>query len=281
MSVVRVLDSSVMPTASQVAQAKAAGYEAWLGYLGKAGDNLLDPWTAAAFATVRAGGLLTGAYCSGDDTPAWVKATAASYGLTLTILDVEGGIRPDGTWVDPWLDTAGSGIYGLQPVMEAHHGHGHPCYVGAADLGTSAPGTWSAFFGPRPTPPRPTGWQHSSGQVAGVTVDFSNFDSAIFGQEDTDMMLQVNTPKAGIWLLSGSMYVHIVDPTPDLSTLRAAGILAPGVWTIDTAQHADLLEASRSATPPLAASGLTATQAVQLASTASAVARIEQALKGS
>ena len=32
-------------------------------------------------------------------------------------LDVEGGIRADGAWVQPWLDASGAGLYGNAPVF--------------------------------------------------------------------------------------------------------------------------------------------------------------------
>ena len=61
------VDSSSVPTAAQVAAARAAGVQAWLGYIAeKPNDDIADPWPASAFAAVRASGLLTGKFRRGS-----------------------------------------------------------------------------------------------------------------------------------------------------------------------------------------------------------------------
>jgi hypothetical protein len=193
-----VADSASAPTPAQALAFKAAGGVAWGGYIGKAGDDLENPWTAADFATIRAAGLVAFAFVSGDDDPAWVRDEATSMGVTLIILDVENGIRGDGAWVDPWLATSGAGIYGNPPVMDNHAMHGHPCYIGAAypEDGTQT-AAWPSDA-TAPIPARPMGWQWAdNGSYGGLTVDLSNYQMTVFGSSpapggDADMFIQQN-----------------------------------------------------------------------------------------
>jgi hypothetical protein len=89
------LDSAYPPSKAQIAAARAAGYDAWLGYF--AGPNILNGWSDQDFIAVYQGGLETGAYCSGWADPLQMKARADH--LTATIpgfvgmLDDESGIR--------------------------------------------------------------------------------------------------------------------------------------------------------------------------------------------
>ena len=239
---VRVLDSSAPPTAAQVAQAKAAGWGAWFGYLGQAGDNLLNPWTQADFQTVTDGGLLTGAYCSGQDDPAWVKATAAAWGLHVVVLDDEAGIKTDGSWVSSWCATAGAGLYGNGAVMREHATDpAVPFLVLAAYPGGTQSATWSTTEAGCTTS-KPTGWQWAGTvPMFGTTVDCANYDPTIFdAPEENDDMLIVNTPSEGIWLLSGGLYAHIMDPAT-VTSMSQAGVKTVSV---DDATHQNLVTAS-------------------------------------
>lgn len=184
----KVLDSDWEPSAAQVAAAKSAGWQAWLGYLQtKPGVYLAGPWSDAAFGVVRAGGLLTGAYVSGWDDPTALRAKAAALGITI-ILDVESGIRGDGLWVDPFLAASGAAIYGDIAVMTAHATHGHPAYVFAGYPGGPQSATWPSY-GPVLDPARPTGWQYQgTTQEPFGAVDLSNFDqAALQPQEGEDV----------------------------------------------------------------------------------------------
>jgi hypothetical protein len=179
--VVIVVDSSAPPTAEQIASAKAAGVGAWLGYLASGPrEGLLHPWTAADFQLVQTDGLLTAAYCSGLDDPAWVKEQLTELGIPGLLddeTDVEGSAwSADATEVDTWLEASGTGLYGSATVMAAHRTHGHPAYVCAL----YPPGATQAVSWPpsvaAPAPPRPTGWQWAGTVTTpyGV-VDRSNF----------------------------------------------------------------------------------------------------------
>lgn len=251
---IRALDSAAPPTAAQVAQAKAAGFGAWLGYLGKAGDNLLHPWTQADFQTVTAGGLLTGAYCSGQDDPAWVRATAAAWGLHVVILDDEAGIKADGTWVSGWLTAAGAGLYGGGAVMRewANNPAVRFCVLAAYPGTGNQTATWSQAEAGIPAPGKPHGWQWAGTvQMFGDTVDLANFDDAIFTTpqpHEEEPVLIIDTPSEGIFLLSGSAYVHIMDPNT-VNNLVNAGVKQVAV---DEGTHQNLAAAHAPSSPQAA-----------------------------
>ena len=186
---IRGLDSAQPPTPAQVAQAKQAGYQAWLGYIGKAGDNLLHPWTQADFQVITAGGLLTGAYCSGQDDPAWVRSTAAAWGLHVVILDDEAGIRADGSWVPGWLTTAGAGLYGGGATMRewANNPAVPFCVLAAYPNSGTQTATWSQAEAGVAAPNKPHGWQWAGTvPMFGTTVDLANYDPAIFATAPPD-----------------------------------------------------------------------------------------------
>ena len=176
----KVLDSATPPTANQVAQAKAAGFSVWLGYVGQHSDNLLHPWASSDFMTVISGGLRTGAFCSGVDDPTWVRQEAESLDVRLLWLDVEDGIKSDGAWVEPWVATAGAGIYGNGSVIDNHPNASVPSFVLAAypNQGNQT-ATWDSSYATLPS--KPHGWQWA-GTVSmfGTTVDLSNYDDSIF-----------------------------------------------------------------------------------------------------
>ena len=173
----RVLDSVSAPSAGQIAAAKAAGWEAWLG--GFSGPNILYNWADTDFQRVLAGGLLTGAYCSRLMDPAVAKARAAALGIVI-IEDDEPGIAAfDVAATDTFLGISGGRLYGGSAVMTAHIGHAHPGYVIAAYPGGAQTATWPSGVA---RPPQPVGWQYLGTQSTpfGV-VDMSNFEAAVLG----------------------------------------------------------------------------------------------------
>jgi len=219
------LDSAYPPTPAQIAQAKAAGYSAWLGYF--AGPNILNGWADSDFQNVRAGGMETGAYCSGWADPVAMKARATALGIT-GILDDESGIRSlsehavahggyalpisqnrlearymmHGGYARPVLEIKpGSTIWTVsawvQPWLDAS-GFGQygnmPVFAGvhasryvfAAYPGVDPGATWPSYY-PRPTSGS-CGWQfQGTTQLFGKSVDLSHFDDNFFGQIGADM----------------------------------------------------------------------------------------------
>lgn len=223
----RVVDSSAQPTAAQVAAARNAGVEAWVGYLASGPDKgLLDPWPDAAFRTVQEGGLATGAFVSGQDDPAWVRDKLAELGI-VGILDDEVSVRADGTWTDPWLTTSGCGLYGGAAVMATHRTHGHPFYV-VADYPLPAiaqTATWPPGL-PLPSPVRPVGWQYGGDwttPVPGVSVDVSNFDPAILEDPLVDFMLVRTYNPAG----GANTGTYLVDRRTGVAVALAATDACP------------------------------------------------------
>jgi hypothetical protein len=158
------LDSAYPPTLGQSQEAYASGVRQWNGYIAtKGGVNLLNPWSRAAFQTVQSVFGRTVAYASGWDDPVAVAQLAASWDVLLC-LDNEAGIRPPGSWVQPWLDASGAGLYGLLADL----GHAAPFYVVAGYPGYDPGTTW-----PNANPPaEPHGWQWQGSHTEfGVTVD--------------------------------------------------------------------------------------------------------------
>jgi len=254
------LDSAYPPSLAQATQAKAAGYNAWLGYF--AGPNILNGWSKADFDNVKAAGLSTAAYCSGWADPAAMAAQAAAWGVII-ILDDESGIRslsqtvsdnraiahamyPNGSarpvletdlktlssWVQPWLNTSGAGLYGNLPVFAGAHASR---YVFAAYPGGDPGASWPSYY-PRPSDGNPCGWQfQGTHSLFGVGVDATHFDNnffPVFGgggatiTGDDDDMLYVGPfhPYGGILktFVAGSDYR---DPS---SSAMAAGSLGVG-----------------------------------------------------
>ncbi len=100
-AIIVAIDSAVPPSAASIIAAKNAGVKLWAGYF--AGTDILRGWSQNDFTRIKESGLATMAYCSGWANPATMKAQAASWGVPIC-LDVEGGIRGDGPWVQGWLD---------------------------------------------------------------------------------------------------------------------------------------------------------------------------------
>lgn len=164
------LDSVTPPSTSQIAQARALGFSLWAG--GFAGPYIAYDWSDADFQRVLDGGLQTLAYCSGYSEPEQVKARGQRLGIKIC-LDVEGGIRPDGSWVQTWLGTSGAGLYGNLPV---HKGRTAAFHILADYVDTNPGATWLAGAGSF-RPAGPCGWQwHGTTSLFGLAVDKANLD---------------------------------------------------------------------------------------------------------
>lgn len=168
------LDSAYPPSPDAALAAKADGIRLWGGYLasvpydGWSHFGLYHPWPPEGFEFARLCGSTPIAFCSGWDDPGTLKALAEGWHLRLC-LDVEGGIRPDGSWVQGWLDASGAGLYGNAPV---HRGRRAAFYILAAYPGYDPSASWS---GPRPN--GPCGWQWQGTHTEfGVGVDRGAYD---------------------------------------------------------------------------------------------------------
>lgn len=270
------IDSAYPPNDAQLAAAVANGHAGWNGYF--AGPNILNGWSKADFDRVKRHGLSTMAYCSGWSPPADIRAQSAAWAVR-TALDVEGGIRalihPDdraylaaarprlvvpaelrrasltgapyrldslaelksaSAWIQPWLDAAGSGQYGNYWV---HPGVRAPFYVLAAYPTAGDPldaSWWTATARPGSL----CGWQfHGSMPFAGMTIDLSWFDDALYAylggaapkppdppapQGDEDDMLYTSTK---LHPLAATLKVdHAAAPTAVLTSYRDPSTLA-------------------------------------------------------
>jgi hypothetical protein len=177
------LDSAYPPSPDTARAATAGGVRGWDGYISTAvydgGSHfwLWHPWPREGFDYARLCGSTPIAYCSGWDNPVALKALAASWGVRLC-LDVEGGIRADGPWVQAFLDASGAGLYGNYWV---HSGRRAPFHVICASLGTGDPRStwWDAKVA---RPPVPCGYQWWNTHTEfGVSVDRGNFDDWFAG----------------------------------------------------------------------------------------------------
>jgi hypothetical protein len=179
-------DSAFPPSSATAQAAAAAGIKGWFGYLSTApydGDShfgLYHPWPLEAIEWVRACNPNPVMFVSGMDNPLALKALAIQLNVKIC-LDVEGGIRSDGPWVQGWLDASGAGLYGNYGV---HINRRAAFYVLAAYPGIGDPaGTW---WNQTPRPPGPCGWQwvgtHSE---FGVGVDRGDYDDWFYQIPDT------------------------------------------------------------------------------------------------
>lgn len=166
------------PTLAQARAARAAGVRAWGGYIATApGVGLAAPWSRQDFANVQQAGLAALAFCSGGDDAAALRRLAAQWGVRL-MLDVESGIRGDGSWVDPFLAVSGAGLYGLCAV----HYHAAPAHVVARYPGGDPGATWDSLC---PRPAGLLGWQSQgthTDPITGLSVDSGWLDDG-FGVE--------------------------------------------------------------------------------------------------
>jgi hypothetical protein len=178
------LDSAGEPSAGQAQAAKAAGYGVWSGYIGTRPNTGVRGWSQQGFENARLCGSMPIGYCSGYDDPGAIRQLAISWKVRLC-LDCENGIRglhdPDPSWVQPFLDASGAGLYGGAQIHQ--QGFRAPFYVLGAYPGSGDP--WNAsWIGPSPRPNAPCGWQWAGSHGAfGVTVDATVFDDW-FGGDD-------------------------------------------------------------------------------------------------
>jgi hypothetical protein len=124
-------------------------------------------------------------YCSGYDDPAAIKNLAIAWRVRLC-LDCENGIRglndPNSSWVQPFLDASGAGLYGGGQVQA--QGFSAPFYVLGAYPASGDPTNASWNTGGAPRPNAPCGWQWAGSHGAyGVTVDSTVFDDWFGGDE--------------------------------------------------------------------------------------------------
>lgn len=173
------LDSASQPTAFQAKTAASKGIKLWSGYLATKYDangrnvvGLYSPWSRAGFDNARLCGSVPIAFCSGWDDPLACARLAASWGVRLC-LDVEGGIRGNGSWVQEWLDASGAGLYGNAPVHPGRRAAFHVLAAYPIWAPLSPPtATWSGA-----RPPGPCGWQwRGTHSEFGVGVDRGNYD---------------------------------------------------------------------------------------------------------
>src|SRR5438132_1645594 len=181
------LDSATPPSAAAVAAARAVGIRVWSGYLasqttprqpGKSNNpfKLYNAWYEAEFDIARGCGGMPIAFASGWDDPAACKQLAAAWRVRLC-LDVEGGIRGDGPWVQGWVDTAASGLYGTSGVHVNRRAAFHiAAWYVSHDPSASWPASW-------PQPAAPCGWQWQNTHTEfGVGVDRSWLDDWFGGE---------------------------------------------------------------------------------------------------
>lgn len=209
------LDSSTQPSPAQAVAAKNAGVRLWSGYLQtKPNVGLYAPWSQQGFENARLCGSTPIAYCSGWDNPATCQALAAAWKVRLC-LDVENGIRPNGAWVQGWLDASGAGLYGNLPV----HTHKATFHILAAYPGFDPQATWD----PRLlAPPGPSGWQWQGTHTEfGVGVDRGWFDdwfASTYGSQPGDLTGEDMTPAqeadftALIWRMAALLGLNPADP---------------------------------------------------------------------
>lgn len=238
MTTVLGADSWWEPDAQQIATAKANGVGAWLGYFKQGNDGIYgNGWSDATFQAVKAAGLLTAAYCGNSD-PAWVKARAASLGIT-AILDVEPSVLGNawanaGQW-DQWMRAAGAGAYGSGPrygatnVATQHLHCNHPCLVVSdyeSGIGGYASASWPAGD-PRPDAPTVTGWQYAGSQGTPYgTVDLGIYDAAVFtGATDMQASDAYGAAQVSLFVILGHA------PSQDEVTQMENDIIANG-WSV-------------------------------------------------
>src|ERR1051326_5410649 len=169
------LDSASEPSAAQANAAKAHGVRLWSGYIAtQASVGLYHPWPRSAFENARLCGGKPIAYASGWDDPVACKRLAAAWNVRLC-LDIEGGIRGDGSWAQAWLDQSGAGVYGNAPV----HRLRAPFHILAAYPGFDPKATWSPRLA---HPSTPCGWQwQGTHSEFGIGVDRGWFDDFFLG----------------------------------------------------------------------------------------------------
>src|SRR5579859_2786874 len=169
-------DSLTPPSAAVIQAAHGTGViKIWSG--GFAGPGIAYDYSDAEFKLILGGGLGSIAFCSGWADPLVMKARAAALGIVIC-LDVENGIRPDGDWVQGWLDASGAGLYGNAGVFV---GRRAAFYILADYPRTGDPGgeSWPSWV---PRPSGLCGWQWAGTHLEfGINVDSTWFDDGFLG----------------------------------------------------------------------------------------------------
>jgi hypothetical protein len=166
---IEALDSSFSrPTLAQAQAARAAGVGLWNVYVAtRANVGLAAPWSHGDIQLVQS--IFPGepvAFCSGWDDPGALAALANAWGVRLC-LDDESGIRPEGSWVQGFLDASGAGLYGNQGVFPGRHAAFY--ILGAYPTsGDPTDASWNSS----PRPAGLCGWQWAgTHNEFGCTVD--------------------------------------------------------------------------------------------------------------
>jgi hypothetical protein len=187
------LDSEYPPTEAQARAAVAAGIGMWAGYLAtRTQVGLANPWTALDFEVARIVNPEPIAFVSGWDDPALVRLLAATRRVK-PCLDVEGGgLRPDGPWVQGWLDVCGCGLYGNIGV---HNGRVAPFHIMAGYFGYDPKVIWPLNAA---RPQGMLGWQWYGGHNEfGANVDRSWLDDGFASTQGESVQAYFVVPDAG------------------------------------------------------------------------------------
>jgi len=182
--VIAGLDSSISrPSAAQAAAMRARGVRVYGVYL-PPGQGLAAPWDRAAVQVLQDAGLRVIGFASGNDDPAQLMTTAATWGVR-GCLDDEAGIRIGSGWQQAWLNASGFGVYGNEPV----HGVRAAFHVAALYPGLDPGATWPPGWA---RPPGPLGWQWQGTHTdpSGVVVDSAWYDDW-FGRGGGQPMQQI------------------------------------------------------------------------------------------
>jgi hypothetical protein len=245
----KTLDSYSAPSDAQIALAKADGVKAWNGYL--PGAHIDSTWKSTDFARIKDAGLYTLAYASGAADPLAMKTLALQWGVK-GCLDVERSIRPNGTWVQPWLTDSGFGFYASQSGYPQDAAAFHVVAVYVVD---DPHVSWPAGM---PLPGNtPHGWQWCENEAAyGTDVDRSWFDSTVYVPnpaptptptptpivDNEDMLYLFNTGAPGIWCLYFGKYFHVTpDDLAAFEAIATKGANGELIQTIGAAGHAVLV----------------------------------------
>jgi len=236
---IAVLDSATPPSDEQLHAAAAAGVQGWAGYF--AGPNIEHGWAQTDFERVLAVLPHTLAYCSGHADPAAMRAQGEAWGVPIA-LDVEPSIRPDGDWVEPWLEAASpSAYYSDISDMTTEHVNGHAAALIVASRSTDPQRTWPWWIA---TPAKPHGnqWQGSHTEF-GADVDRCWFDEALFTALQGDAMNPDQVAQLLADVAAIKAKVEYLEQIFDSPYETADGTQGPAPWSnveVQRRQLADL-----------------------------------------
>jgi hypothetical protein len=136
------------------------------------------------------------------------------------VLEFVNGLWRVSSWVQPWINSAGSGQYGNMPVFA---GVSASCYVFAAYPGGDPGASWPPYY-PRPADGNPCAWQYQgTTTIVGHSVDLTHYDDNFWafgprpqqiGDED---MLYVGpfTPLTATLKVFSTTATMYSDPSPN------------------------------------------------------------------